>query len=153
MIINSSSQNKNCIQILENGKAYLQGMVFRIWATHPTLYWDDIKQSYAPQVRQLNSEITEMASFYLRSIKPKILNLPDRHQLEYLSHEVEIWQVSLNKPETLELAAYYYTKQYTLVQSFGKYLLLAAMNVEVTTPQETFMVQLNHDLTIHTFTN
>jgi len=154
MIINSSDQNKHCNQLLEDAKAYLtQSMMFRIWTNHPTLHLNVIRHSYATQVRQINSEITDTASFYLKNVKPNTQNVLSRHQLEYLNYDVEISQVRLNNLETLELAVYYYTKQYTLVQNFGNYLLLSDTKEEVKNTKETFMVQLANDLTIHTFTN
>ena len=152
--ITLATQIKNYQLLFENAKNnLLNGMIYRIWATRSTQTWSDLKQFYPTQVQQLNTEITETASFYLRSIKPKIQNLRDKYQLEYSNYEVEISNVSLNNPETLELAAYYHTKPYNLIQSFGNNLLLSPVNADITNTFETFMVQLNNDLTIHTYTS
>jgi hypothetical protein len=153
MKVNSTSQLKNCTLLLQNVNDYmLNGMIYRIWATHPTLLWDELKQSCATQVLQANSEITSMLSFYLRNIKPKIQNLRNANQLEYSSYEVEISEITLNKPETLELAIYFYTKPYNLIQSFGDNLLLADSSPDIANTHNTFMIQLSDDLTIHTYT-
>lgn len=153
MIINSSTTDKNAKLLLENIKPYLEGLPFRIWSSNTSQTWNDIKQSYPQPLNQIKDEITQMASFYLRTVKPPMPNLLDRHQLLYLKLEVEILKVNFNNLNDLEVAVYFFSKQYNLVENFGHYLLLLQIEANEESEEENFMVELNSNLSIHTYKN
>ncbi len=139
------------MQLFANAKPHQQGVIFRIWSSYPTHSWEEIKNTYHQQLKILNLEITEMAAFYFKSYKPKIASLLERHQLQYESYEVEVSKAELNDPENLELTVYFILKQYNLIQNFGHYILLSHRLADGTNSEETVMLELSLDLSIHTY--
>ena len=140
------------MRLLENAKPFLQGLLHRLWSENPSMTWDDVKDAFPPQIKNLNSEITEMAVLYLRSIKPRVPNLLERQQLRFSTFEVEISNLEFNF-NNFELTAYFFSDEYRLIENFGHYLLLSSLNTTNQGPQETFMVELNSDISIHTYTD
>jgi hypothetical protein len=92
-----------------------------------------------------------MAKYYLNSIRPTLPNLLDRHQPEFVSLEMQIENIDLTDFSNLELAAYYISEQLKLVEKFGHYLLLAKPEATDAATNETFLVELNSHLSIHTY--
>ena len=149
MIINGSNTSPKVLLLFENAKPFLQGLLHRLWSENPSMTWDDVKNAYPPQIKNLHSEITAMAVFYLRGIKPKLPNLLDRQQLRFSTFEVEISNLEFNL-NNFELTVYFFSDEYRLIEKFGHYLLLSPNTNQGS--QETFMVELNSDISIHRYT-
>jgi hypothetical protein len=87
--ITSSSSNESCLMLLQSSNAILEGIPFRILSNNRSKIWEDFKYSYPQQLKEANNEITEIAKHYLRHYKPQIHDLSNRHQLTFVSFEVE----------------------------------------------------------------
>ena len=151
MIIDSDSTSQKALQLFQNTKAFLQDIPRRLWNINSSMNWDDIKTAYPPQIKKINYELTEMASYYLKTMKPRLPNLLDRHQITFATFEVEIVNFDINNPDSLKLAVYFFSHKYRLIASFDHYLLLSSIEENESNSQETFMLQLSADLSIHTY--
>ena len=151
IVINSASPDKNAIALIEETKPYLQGLPMRIWSSNKSLTWNNIKHSYPQPIKQIHYEITELANFYLKTLKPEFPNLLARHQIMFSKLEAEILKVNFENLNELEIAIHFFSKPYNLLQNFGHYLLLSEIEKNEENSDETFMVELNSDLSIHTY--
>lgn len=151
MIISSHNSNQTEVKFLENAKPLLQELPRRIWTLNPSMSWHDITAAYPKQIQELNRELTEMASFYFRALKPKLPDILDRQQIKSSTFQVEVINFDLSQPNVLEIAIYFLSQQFRLIDSFGHFLLLSTDVDSQSNIFETFTVRLSPELSIHTY--
>jgi hypothetical protein len=146
------TESKAVSEFLQNAINFLRGSVInRIWATDPTSSINEIKRNNFQFIKQYNVELSELAKFYLSKEKPILPYLLERHQIQYDTVEAEIFDMKFNNPNSLVVAVDFFTKEYTLRENFGQYLLLSKIKEDGSLENEIFMVELKAEFSIYTY--
>jgi hypothetical protein len=149
-LIDNSTTNNSFLLLLRSGNQVLQNGPLKVMSAFRQQTWEEFKLTNLQQLQNANAELTEFASHYFRSYKHTLFDIAGKHQLKFNGFEVAFATVN-SKLEGTVLAAYFFSKPYLLVESFGKYLLLSEEKDKSSDPLKTFMVEISELLTIHTY--
>jgi hypothetical protein len=150
LLLDNSTENQDHLLFIQTVHESLTNSIVSRLITNKLKSWNEIKNNYPEIATSVDDEITKNAPYYFRSYKYELKALSNKRIIKFNLRDAEIFEsLNIKEIDKLKVAVYFYSEPFTLVNSFGSYILLSELNDKGNA--NTFMLELSPDLAINSY--